>query len=88
MRWLTKVADGLSYPDNERKGLGVRKERRVGGVRFPRKGDKARQQRRLLVKAIGSTTKATECKSRQDFNPGTRDSLQASRPHKQEVGVR
>lgn len=48
MRWLTKVADSLSYPDNEREGLRVRKERRVGGVRFPRKGEQARQQRRLV----------------------------------------
>lgn len=46
MRRLTRVVDSLSYPDNERKGLRVRKERSVGGVRFPRKGEQARKQRR------------------------------------------
>lgn len=88
MRRGTRVRNSLSYPDNERQGLRVRKERRVEVVRYPRKGEQARQQRRLLVKAIGSTTKATECKSRQDLEPGTRDYLQAGRPHKQELGVR
>lgn len=50
----------------------MRKERRVE-VSGSRDRGNPEQQRRVVVKAIESTTTRAESKSRQNFNPGTRD---------------
>jgi hypothetical protein len=55
---------------------------------FQRKGNRHDSSDGCWLMRSDQRRRAAECKSRQDFNPRTRDFLQTGRQHKQELSLR